>query len=338
MNKFDIKQNLSISIYSYGYSAGFIHDTRFDAKKVQNIDATSIVNIAHEMNVGGVEIPVDKFFPEPESDGLWDYIQYLKDQNLRLIMDLENFSSSYLYKLRPFLSSLDYPFIRVKVSNFYGGNRYKYPKFETDKSYFITNLKDVCCLLDEYNVKILIENHQDIVVADLIEIIEMFGDERVGVNWDIGNSFPACETPESFISKLGHYIGNVHLKDYRLFSSEDGYIMSRCALGDGVVEFDSILNKLRSFGIIPLTIELGALNSRVADINNPLYWEKITGISDNDKKYFIDYITSNTLKGNNWKSAWELGYSPRDIAAIETLEMKKSIIYIYNILQSLNLK
>jgi sugar phosphate isomerase/epimerase len=336
MSEKKIIDNLSLSIYSFGYSAGFIQDPRINRAQVQKMDLSSIANLAQEMKVGGVEIPVDKYFPNPKEDGLEKYIETLKAKGLRLIMDLENFSASYLEKLTPFLSTLDVPFVRAKVSTFYGGNRYKNSVFTSDKAAFINNLKESCSLLDEFKFKILIENHQDVVVADLLEIIETYGPQRVGVNWDIGNSFPSGETPNSFISKMGPYIGNVHLKDYRLFWCEEGYLMSRCSLGDGVIDFEYVLNALSGLGNIPLTIELGALNSRVADINNPLYWDYMDGIGEVDKNMFMDYIEKHVLKQNNWKSAWESEYPPHDIVTIENLEMEKSVIYIRNLLNKLN--
>ena len=87
-------------------------------------------------------------------------------------------------------------------------------------------------MLSIEEIKLLIENHQDIVVEDILDLIAKYGPERVGVNWDIGNSLPSCETPITFIEKLGKYIGNIHLKDYKIYSCLEGYIMSRCELGN----------------------------------------------------------------------------------------------------------
>lgn len=336
MNENNVTKNLSLSIYSFGYSAGFIKDTRNDAAAFQQLGPLDIALFAKEMGLGGIEIPVDKYFPDPNTHRLDLFIDQVKGMGLRLIFDLEQFSYDYLNKLTPYLSNLDVPFIRAKVSTFYGGNRYKNPIFYEDKSAFITNLKQSIGLMEKFNFKILIENHQDVVVNDMMEIIDEFGADRIGVNWDIGNSFPACETPMSFLKKLGPSIGNVHLKDYKLYACEEGYLMSRCPLGDGVVEFDPILKALAELGDIPLTIELGAMNSRIADINNPLYWQSIPGISVDERQHFTKYIRECSTEENAWQSVWELGCRPQDIAETEMLEVKKSIRYIQRILNVLN--
>lgn len=326
-------QNISLSIYSFGYSAGFINDERIGAKNIQILTPIDVANICLNYGLGGIEIPVDRYFPDPSMDGLEDFIYKIKQMGLRLIIDLEHFSKEYLQKLIPFLILNESSFIRVKVSSFYGGNRYKNPIYQTDKLEFIKTINDSLQLLDKYQIQLLIENHQDIVVEDFKELIRKFGSNRIGVNWDIGNSFPTGETPMSFYSKLGSHIGNVHLKDYKLFKCDEGYLMSRCVLGSGVVDFKTLIKLLLDK---PLTIELGALNSRIADINNPEYWIHTKGINDEEIKKFKSYIDSICILSDDWKSIWEMGAEPNDIFKSEFREILDSISFLTKIIEEIN--
>jgi len=69
--------------------------------------------------LGGVEIPIDKYFKDKNINDLSLYVNSLKQSNLRLIYAFENFDSTYFNQLAPFIRKNNVDFIRVKISNFY---------------------------------------------------------------------------------------------------------------------------------------------------------------------------------------------------------------------------
>lgn len=320
---------VSLSIYSFGYSAGFIQDSRPGSSNNQNLNPMSIAHLAKEMGLGGIEIPIDKFFPNPENSDLSDFIRNVDDLGLKVYFDLEEFNPSYVKGVAGLVSDHS-TFLRAKVSNFYGGNRFKNRDiYSKDIERITRQIDEVLTTLKDNNLRILIENHQDIVLNDIDNLVSRFGEEIIGVNWDIGNSLPSGETVESFISKAGKYIGNVHLKDYLLYSCKEGYIMSRCALGKGFVDFDYCINNLDKN--IPLTIELGALNSRKAEIYHPQYWEHTYGINDGQKNELVKFIKENVISGDH-RSAWEQKLSPDEIGNTEMSELIESIDFLKTII------
>lgn len=327
MNENDFLSNISLSVYSFGYSAGFLEDKRINSIKYQNLTPFKFALIAKELGLGGIEIPLDKYFANPLKDDLKGFINQMNTLGVKLIFDLENFTPKYLESIAPYIAEYGSKFIRVKISRFYGGNRHINPIYILDKKNFNKKMDQSKHILKEFDLRILIENHQDIVANDILDLINKYGEKLIGVNWDIGNSFPTCETPTSFYNKLGKYIGNVHLKDYKLYSCSDGYIMSRCELGKGVIDFKEILN-LFSNENIPLTIELGAFNSRIAEINNSNYWLHSAGISSDEKDFFIKYINELTEKDGDWKSPWELGVEPEVLSELELSEVINSVNFI----------
>jgi sugar phosphate isomerase/epimerase len=331
MKKYILLSNLSLSVYSFGYSAGFLDDKRINSKKYQNLTPFKIALIAKELGLGGIEIPLDKYFANPVKDDLKGFINQMNKIGIKLIFDLENFTTEYLELIAPYIAEYGSKFIRVKISRFYGGNRHINSSYILDKKEFYKKIDESQEILKEYNLKILVENHQDIVANDILELINIYGENLIGVNWDIGNSFPTCETPNSFFRKLGKYIGNVHLKDYKLYSCFDGYIMSRCELGKGVIDFKEILDLFPTENI-PLTIELGAFNSRVAEINNSNYWLHTDGISSDEKDIFIKYINEHSEKDGDWKSPWEIGVEPEFLSKLELTEVINSVNFIKQLL------
>jgi len=318
-----------LSIYSFGYSAGFIQDTRPGCSDFQNLTPMDVAILAKKLNLGGIEIPVDKYYSASEINKLDIFVKNVNDLGIKVNFDLENFDSSYLKEITPIITKYN-NFVRIKVSNFYGGNRFKnkdlYYK-DIDKT--IQNISESVDVLKNNNLKILIENHQDIVLDDIENIINIFGKDIIGVNWDIGNSLPSGETIESFISRTKNYIGNVHLKDYMLYFCDEGYIMTRCPLGKGFVDFKYCIDNVNNN--IPLVIELGALNSRKAEINNPEYWKYTKGVSLEHKEKFMNFISNNVVSGD-YRSLWEHKASPKEINELEINELNESINFLKTIL------
>jgi hypothetical protein len=304
--------NISLSAYAFGYGCGFVKDDRDEAKGVQNMSLDDLTNIAVKNELGGVEIPIDKYFKDKNIDDLSLYVNNLKQSNLRLIYAFENFDSIYFTQLAPFIRKNNVDFIRVKISNFYGGNRFKEDIYINDINKFREEIKKS------------------------INVIDEFGSDRIGVNWDTGNSFPTGETVESFLEKSIHLIGNVHLKDYRIQSTSNGYIMHRCALGEGVVDFQYLLSTLIKYNTtIPLTIELGAMTGREAMFNNELYWTHTHGVTNEERSNLVDFINKHVENDKIISTLWERKASPEIIFESEYSEVLNSINHIKNIVKDL---
>jgi sugar phosphate isomerase/epimerase len=323
--------NISLSVYSFGYSAGFLNDTRETSLNYQNLTLSDIARYAKDLGLAGIEFPIDRYFPDPIKGNLEGFFHEMNEIGIKLIFDLENFTSNYLKSIAPYIAKYQSKFIRAKISRFYGGNRYKNYIYIDDKKEFYKNMDESFGVLRELDLKILVENHQDIVLNDIYDLISKYGEDRIGVTWDIGNSFPTGETPNSFVEKIGNHIGNIHLKDYKLFSCSEGYIMSRCELGKGVIDFQEIFKLLMKYGEIPMTIELGAFNCRTADINKSEYWDHSTGISIDEKNSFLSYINDKVINEPGWETPWEMGVSPEELAKIEKAEILNSVNYLSNL-------
>jgi hypothetical protein len=329
-------KNLSLSAYAFGYGCGFVKDSRENAIGIQNITLDRLNEIAIDFELGGVEIPVDKYFKDKSIEELGSYISNLNDRGLRLIYALENFEHTFFSQISPTVKNNQGNFVRAKISNFYGGNRFKEDIYRTDIDIFRNEIKKSINIIDQYRIRVLIENHQDITLDDIFKLVDEFGEERIGVNWDTGNSFPTGETVESFLKKAGRLIGNVHLKDYRIQSTNNGYVMHRCALGKGIVDFDYLINTMHNQNHdIPFTIELGAMNGREAMINNELYWSHTKGVSEDEKNELISFIKSRVENDITISTLWERNGEPSDILESENAEVVESIEFIKNIIKKL---
>ena len=92
---------------------------------------------------------------------------------------------------------------------------------------------------DDAGLRLAIENHQDFTSAELVALCEMT--RGVGITFDTGNAFPVAEAPLDFARTVARHVRHLHLKDYRVQFTEDGFRLVRCAIGDGAVPFAELL-------------------------------------------------------------------------------------------------
>jgi sugar phosphate isomerase/epimerase len=116
-----------------------------------------------------------------------------------------------------------------------------------------------------------IENHQDFGSDELAEFCETT--RGVGVCLDTGNTFPVAEAPLDFTRRVAQHVRHVHLKDYRVQFTDEGYRLARCAIGDGAVPLAEMLDMLAAHSSkLTAVLEPGALEARHVRLLRPEWW------------------------------------------------------------------
>ena len=254
-------EDISLNYYSFGYSAKLIKNKDSNFNK---ITLEQVSNISRKYKLAGIEFPIDRFYGLSNLEEAKKYISHEISDHKRIFIDYENFDIEYIKSAISCLESTGLKYFRIKMNHlekvFYGGNRYKVKNFNR----YVENLKhQMKCLLPtlkDYDVCLLIENHQDLYSNELISLIEQISPKHFGINWDIGNSFAVCDTPDSFFKNAKHLIKNIHLKDYKIVKSLNGVKLVRCPIGGGDVNFASLIKKYANDikKIDSFSFELGA--------------------------------------------------------------------------------
>jgi sugar phosphate isomerase/epimerase len=123
-----------------------------------------------------------------------------------------------------------------------------------------------------HEIVIGIENHQDFTSHELVAFCEEAG-ANVGIVYDTGNSFPVGEAPLDFTAVIAPYVRHVHLKDYRVQATDEGFRLVRCAIGDGAVPFEEIAAMLgKHHETLTAVLEPGALEARHVRLFTPDWW------------------------------------------------------------------
>src|ERR1700728_3798349 len=116
-----------------------------------------------------------------------------------------------------------------------------------------------------------IENHQDFGSDELSEFCETT--RGLGICLDTGNTFPVAEAPLDFVRRVAAHVRHVHLKDYRVQFTDEGYRLVRCAIGDGAVPLAAMLDIVAAQGRkLNAVLESGALEARHVRFLRPEWW------------------------------------------------------------------
>jgi sugar phosphate isomerase/epimerase len=178
----------------------------------------------------------------------------------------------------------------------------------------------------DLGVSLAIENHQDFTAEELLDLCEEAG-PACGICLDTGNSFPVAEAPIPFARKVAPRVVHVHLKDYRVQFTPEGYRLVRCAIGDGAVPFAEIAAILTEGGRrLTAALEPGALEARHVRLFTPGWWR---GYAPKDARALAAALAAaqvNRLPEDaDWRTPWEREAPPAEIVAYETDMMARSV-------------
>jgi 3-oxoisoapionate decarboxylase len=162
-----------------------------------------------------------------------------------------------------------------------------------------------------------IENHQDFGGDELVAFCE--ASRGVGVTLDTGNTFPVAEAPLDFTSRVAPYVRHVHLKDYRVQFTDEGYRLVRCAIGDGAVPIAGMLDLLRAHHPrLTAVLEPGALEARHVRWMKPEWWNYYATKSAPALAACLAAARINRLPDDaDFRTPWERG----EDSAIEAYEL-----------------
>lgn len=121
----------------------------------------------------------------------------------------------------------------------------------------------------QHGLTLAIENHQDFTSAELVAFCAEYG---CNICFDTGNAFPVGEAPLDFAHTIKPHVRHVHLKDYRVQFTDEGFRLIRCAIGDGAVPVAELAALLAADRDLTASLEPGALEARHVRLLRPDWW------------------------------------------------------------------
>ena len=125
--------------------------------------------------------------------------------------------------------------------------RYAFDRFRTDVSWgaqlsasqdFLLKLRP---LLADCDMRIDLENHEDLTTHELLRLVEKIGPETLGFALDVANLTVMGEAPVEGSQRLSPYVHLAHIKDIFLIPTDKGLLRQMRPAGEGVIDWESIL-------------------------------------------------------------------------------------------------
>lgn len=322
---------IALNTSSLAFTLGYKKNKKFKNKKP--ISIIKLLDKVKNSNLGGVEFPYFRFYKDLKN--IKKIKNKLVSKNLFVILDSdEPISVQQILKLIPVAKKLKTNFIRIKASNILASERWKKKlDWKNYINFVILKLNSIKEVLKKHKLKIAIENHQDFDSYELKHIIKKVGKDVIGINFDIGNSFATCENPMQFAKNLSPYILNVHIKDYKVLKCSNGFILKRCPIGSGNVDFKKVLFFLgKNSPKAKYAIELGSLDDRKILCNKKYFWKHFIYDKKQKKDYIKKLLDKNQKISKNIENPWKKSISAKSIVNYEKEELKQSINFLKKIL------
>ena len=319
---------IGLAVYGTTFSMG-LHPT----SNRQKITVRQLMNQALTSHLQGVEIPVSLL----EGEDIPSLAHTAKEQGLFVTLATGGYTAKPLIESILLGAQLGAETVRTVVGGAkIGGDRSplagRWQPFLQD---VLTNLQEATASAEKAGVNLAVENHQDLASEELLWLCESIDSTRFGITLDTGNPLATAEEPLDYFQRVAPYLKNVHLKDYAIYLSEEGYRLVRCPVGQGVIDFPALFKILAtSCPNVTMSIELGALEARHIRVLADDYWHDYPPRSAAQLAQVLRFAQANAKPVGNWRTPFEQGKPVEDIIAYEQQQLASSLAYL-NSLQEL---
>ena len=320
---------MSVGVCAYSFNTGY--------------DAFELMDMAVEHGLAGVEFPPDDCLPDLSPASLERARVRAEESGLFVVADGGQVEGEMLRRLIPAAASLGASTLRVVMSGVLGGDRRPLSgRWNAHLAGCRDILREALPLTEEHGVVIAVENHSDATSHDMRWLCEELDSAYIGITLDVGNVLAVCEEPFGYTERILPYLRHVHLKDYTIHPSDEGYRIARCSLGSGVVDYPGLLSLIDGYrgqrgpadqpGQITKTIELGAIYARHVRMLMDDYWAEYPDRDIRDMLPFLRLYWSHVRPvGEDWRTPREKDESIEALKAYETREFEESVAYLKEI-------
>ncbi|MFD2612466.1 sugar phosphate isomerase/epimerase family protein [Paenibacillus gansuensis] len=298
------------------------------------ITPDQFIDYAVEAGLSGVEMPLS-LLKGADVPGI---ARRAREQNLFITLAADGYDPNHLSEVFDVAVSLGAGTVRTVVggAKFGGDRREMEGKWDSFLQAVLTGLETAVRIAENKGITLALENHQDVASEELIWLCEKIGSSHFGITLDTGNPLATAEEPVDFAKRIASYVKHVHLKDYWVYLTEEGYKLVRCPIGQGVVDFPALLPIFSSLSSeLTMSIEIGALEARHTRVLADDYWREYPARSAQQLAKVMRFVQSNAKPQGDWKTPYENGESVRSITQYENAQLLTSIAYVHGLMRTL---
>ncbi|GAC1401836.1 MAG: sugar phosphate isomerase/epimerase [Ktedonobacteraceae bacterium] len=321
---------IGLAVYGTTFSMG-LHS----ASSRSTISVLQLMDQALAAHLQGVEIPVSLLAGED----IPSIARVARERGLFITLATSGYTAGPLTESILLGAQLEAETVRTVVGGAkIGGDRSPLAgRWQPFLQNVLTHLKEAAAIAEKAGVNLAVENHQDLASEELLWLCESIGSARFGITLDAGNPLATAEEPLDYFKRVAPHVKNVHLKDYCISLSEEGYRLVRCPLGQGVIDFPALFKILAtSCSNVTMSIELGALEARHIRVLADDYWPDYPPRSAVQLARVLRFVQVNAKPVGDWRTPFERGEAAEDIIAYEQQQLAASLAYL-NYLQTLKI-
>ena len=163
----------------------------------------------------------------------------------------------------------------------------------------VGELKKQGQMFRDNGVILAIETHFEFTTFELLRLFEMCEikpDDWLGICLDTMKLLTMLEEPVAATERVLPWIVSTHIKDGGIFSGEDGITTFPAPLGKGIVDFEAIINRLKSLDKeIYLSVESHG-GSFFLPVNEPWFINRFPDLPDNEYDDLLKLAKTTSLK------------------------------------------
>jgi sugar phosphate isomerase/epimerase len=319
---------IGLAVYGTTYTMG-IHPNSGRPR----ITAMQLLEQAAEAGLEGAEMPVSLL----EDNDLGAIAAAARERGMFIVVAAGGYDPKPLAEACDKAAQVGATIVRTIVGGAgFGGDRRKLAgRWRPFLREALAGLKEAALVAERIGVTLAVENHQDLASEELIWLCEQIGSAHFGLTLDTGNPLATAEEPVDFARRIGPYLKHVHLKDYWVYPSEEGYRLVRCPLGQGAVDFPALFGLFAGHGPgLTMSVELGALEARHVRALADDYWPEYPPRSAAQLAALLRFVQAHAKPAGEWRTPYELGRPEADIIAYENRQLWASLAYLKSLPQS----
>lgn len=289
-----------------------------------------LMDRAVELGLGGVEPPARML----EGEDLQALGECASDHELFVVIDTSGYDPEKLATVIDMAVRIGATTVRTVIGGAkIGGDRRPLARrWQPFLDKVLAGLRECVEAGERAGITLAVENHQDLASEELLWLHDSIGSEHFGINLDTANPLATAEEPLDFFRRVARAVKNVHLKDYRVWPSEEGYRLVRCPVGHGLTDFPALLEILGS--AVPgvrMSLELGALEARHIRVLADDFWPDYPPRTAVQLAAALRVVRANERAGD-WRTPFELDEPAEAVAAYEQEQLAQSVTYLRSLL------
>jgi sugar phosphate isomerase/epimerase len=152
-------------------------------------------------------------------------------------------------------------------------------------------------IVERQAMRLAIENHKDLLSAELLDVIKTVDSPFVGVCLDTGNNLALLENAEEIAATLAPHAFTTHIKDMAVQEYPEGFLLSEVPLGAGFVDLVKIVRLLRKARPdIHLNLEMITRDPLKVPCLTDKYWATLDGMSGRRLARALAAVRANAWK------------------------------------------